>query len=283
MRPRLPRPSLWWLLAEGRALAEMTTSSALMPLLRRAPAGDGHPVLVLPGFLATSRSTSRLRAFLAERGYAAHRWKLGRNLGFSPALEAGMRDRLKQLADRYGRSVSLVGWSLGGVYARELGRDLPSHVRQVISLGSPFAGGGTGTNVRWLFDLVSQQTVEDVGSSMLAQMAEPPPVPTTAVFSRTDGVAHWHSSREQIAHEQVENIAVAGSHVGLGFNARVLWLLGDRLAQPDGAWRPFEPTGALKIIYPWVENHLTLNTERRLGETLGRLTAQLDRIEGRFS
>jgi pimeloyl-ACP methyl ester carboxylesterase len=134
---RITPPRRGLLLLEGRALLELAALLPAYPFLRRAPAGDGHPVLVLPGFMASDFSTRALRGFLRERGYRAHGWTLGRNLGPSPETAAAMVDQLHRLADRYGGRVSLVGWSLGGVYARELARRFPALVRQVITLATP--------------------------------------------------------------------------------------------------------------------------------------------------
>ena len=133
---RPPSPAL--LALEGRAWLEFAALLPALPLLGRAPAGDGHPVLVLPGWLANDRSTQALRWFLRDRGYHAHGWKLGRNLGPSSALAPALRQRFTALRARHGRKVSLIGWSLGGIYARELARRFPDDVRQVITLASPF-------------------------------------------------------------------------------------------------------------------------------------------------
>src|SRR5215475_15204524 len=135
---RIPRPNPRLLPLEGRALLELAALLPAYPFLRRAPAGDGHPVLVLPGFMASDFSTRTLRRFLRDKGYAVHGWKLGRNLGPSAATIGGMTARLQSLQARYGRRVSLVGWSLGGIYSRELARAMPEMVRQVITLASPF-------------------------------------------------------------------------------------------------------------------------------------------------
>ena len=132
------RPGLGLLLLEGRAMLEMAALLVAYPLLRRAPRGDGHPVLVLPPFMTSDFSTRVLRSFLRDRGYATHGWKLGRNTGPTPEAVATMVQRLHELRQRYDRRVSLIGWSLGGVYTRELARAFPPDVRQVITLASPF-------------------------------------------------------------------------------------------------------------------------------------------------
>ncbi|MCH8227825.1 MAG: alpha/beta fold hydrolase, partial [Proteobacteria bacterium] len=134
------RPSMLLLLLEGRAVFDAAAMVPMLGLRRFLPQGDNHPVLVFPGFLASSRSTQPLRNYLAHLGYRVHRWKLGYNMGYSLDLHHGMRDRVSELVDRYGKKISLVGWSLGGVYARELAREMPDVVRQVITMGSPFRG-----------------------------------------------------------------------------------------------------------------------------------------------
>jgi len=140
--PRLPRapraiapPSRLLLLAEGRALWEAGAAVALWPLLQLAPRGDGHPVLVLPGLVATDMSTKLLRRYLQSRGYDAQGWGLGRNLGPRGGIEDGMVRKLEAMQAESGRKVSLIGWSLGGVYARLLASSRPELVRSVTTLG----------------------------------------------------------------------------------------------------------------------------------------------------
>src|SRR5215467_14367832 len=126
------------LLLEGRAFLEFAALIPAYPFLRRAPRGDGHPVLVLPGFMASDFSTRTLRRFLRDLGYAVHGWKLGRNVGPSPETVGRLVARLQELRTRHGRRISLIGWSLGGIYARELARRFAPDIRQVITLASPF-------------------------------------------------------------------------------------------------------------------------------------------------
>src|SRR5204863_2180670 len=118
LNERILPPSPVLLALEGRAWLEFAALVPALPLLARAPCGDGHPVLVLPGWLANDRSTWALRWFLRNRGYHVHGWKLGRNLGPTAALA----ERFTALRARHGRRLSLIGWSLGGIYARELAR-----------------------------------------------------------------------------------------------------------------------------------------------------------------
>ncbi|MFQ5524665.1 MAG: esterase/lipase family protein [Thermoanaerobaculia bacterium] len=237
-------PSKLLLLLEGRAMGELATSLLLRPLLRRLEGGDGHPVLLLPGFMASDLSTRPLRRFLRDLGYSAHRWTLGRNYGPQGDLEERMDERLAELHERHGRRVSLVGWSLGGVYARVLANRRPERVRSVVTLGAPINGDGESTNSARLYEIVTRERLRNIAPERLAEVRKTPSVPTTSVFSRSDGVTAWQSSVEPEG-PRAESIEVPGSHLGLGFNPLVLCVLADRLAQPEDGWRPFFRPGAV--------------------------------------
>jgi len=242
-------PSLGWLLLEGqRALLEGAALPAAAPLLRRAPRGDGQPVLLLPGFTAGDGSTTVLRRYLVQQGFAAHPWLLGQNVGPANGVRAGMFERVVELAQRYGRKVSIVGWSLGGVYARELAKRLPDQVRQVVTLGSPFADVARASHASRLFDRVGVRDRRTPRSALADQLREPPDQPSTSIYSKSDGVVHWQSCLEPET-DHTENIEVIGSHCGLGFNPIVLYAVAERLSQPEGAWRPFEKVGWRRAFY----------------------------------
>ena len=247
--PQAP-PSFALFLTEGqRAMLEGMTLPAARPLLRRAPRGDGHSVLVLPGFTAGDGSTGQIRRYLREQGHWAHGWRQGLNLGPSAEMRDALASRVDELAERSGRKVSLVGWSLGGVYARELAKRMPDRVRGVVTLGSPFADAGRASNVSRLFDWVAggrRQPVDRRG--VASHLREPPPMPSTAIFTRADGVVHWKACLEP-ERPHTENIEVPGSHTGLGFNALALYVLADRLSQPEGEWAPFDRTGWRRLLY----------------------------------
>jgi pimeloyl-ACP methyl ester carboxylesterase len=235
---RAPRRGL--LLLEGRALLELAALLPAYPVLRRAPSGDGHPVLVLPGLMASDFSTRTLRRFLRDKGYRAHGWKQGRNLGPSEALIAAMVERLVGLHEGAGRTVSLIGWSLGGIYARELARAMPERVRQVITLASPFRDLDAVNVPRFLQGRARSRNPIGDGADIRARLRQPLPVPTTAIFSRSDGITAGDSCCADPA-PQTENLEVASSHLGIGHHPVVLLTIADRLAQPEGAWRPFVP------------------------------------------
>lgn len=262
------RPSKLLLLAEGRAIYDAAAGLPVVALKKFLRQGDNHPVLVFPGFLASSRSTRPLRNFLADLGYRAHRWKLGYNMGYSYKLHYGMRDRVTELVERYGEKISLVGWSLGGVYARELAREMPDIVRQVVTMGSPFRGHPSSSNVYRIFNMFTEVPYDEMPNSFLQHMAHPPPVPTTALYTRGDGVVAWQSTVEISDRHDVENIHVGGAHMGLGFNPRVLLVLADRLAQPEGQWKPFKPPFFMKpLFHNWYPDWLVNGAENPLKVT----------------
>ncbi len=238
----LAPPSKLLLLLEGRAAGELLTTFALRRWLRKLPGGDGHPVLLLPGFLASDFSTRPLRRFLRDKGYWAHRWKLGRNLGPKEGLEEAMAERLDEVNQRHGRRVSVLGWSLGGVYARVMANRHSERVRSIISLGSPFARDTKANNSWRLYERITGDRLDEIDPEKLAEVRSTPPVPTTSIFSRGDGVTHWRSTLQEEG-PQAESVRVPGSHLGLGFNPLVLYVIADRLCQPRDGWRPFFRAG----------------------------------------
>jgi len=247
--PAIPAPSTALMFLETRAVPELGAFWLMRPWLSILPSGDSHPVLVLPGLLADDGSTRPLRGFLNAQGYKAHGWKLGRNMGLHGSVEADMLARIDELHDRYGgRKVSLVGWSLGGLYARQLAKLVPDKVRCLISLGSPFAGSPKSTNAWRAYEMASGGKVEDL-DLLTHGLADAPPVPTTSIFSRTDGICAWRTCLNEDA-PQAENIEVMGSHLGLGHNPAVVFAIADRLAQPEDKWKKFDRRGFRALAFP---------------------------------
>lgn len=244
-------PSDFLALTEApRAIFELASFMALRPAMSFLPRGDGHPVLVLPGFLASDTSTVPLRNLLVDLGYDAVGWELGRNIQITEARVRSMSECLVKLYERTGRKVSLIGWSLGGVLVRELAKRNPEMVRQVISLGSPLRADSGNGRVRRLFEALNG-TVPEIQrrSSSFSDMDTPPPVPATSVYTKGDGIVHWKGSiqAEDTFHENVE---VYASHCGLGVNPQVMWVIADRLAQSEDDWAPFAAKGCAAWAFP---------------------------------
>ena len=224
---------------QARALSELGAIRARRAVRRRAPRGDGHPVLVLPGFLAGDYSTGPLRRFLRELCYDARGWKQGANLGPNADVIRELQARLLHLHERHERKLSLVGWSLGGIYARELARALPDKVRSVVSLGSPF-GDISATHATRLVAIRPGGRPVHESAPIRDLLAQPIPVPSTSIYSKTDGIVHWQSCLQEES-ETAENVEVRCSHTGMGFHPEVLEIVAERLAQPEGEWHRRAP------------------------------------------
>jgi pimeloyl-ACP methyl ester carboxylesterase len=240
-------PSALLLMLEGRAPFEYAALLAATPWLRRAERGDGHPVLVFPGMGANDLTTVPLRLYLGSLGYVTEAWGQGFNLGPRKGVLKQCAEQIRALADRHGQPVSLVGWSLGGLYAREMAKELPALARCVVTLGTPFTGHPRATNAWRIYELLSGQSTED--PALTEPLREAPPVPTTSLYSRTDGIVSWRCSIQEPG-ALTENIEVHSSHVGMGMNPLALYALADRLAQPIGAWQRFDVSGARRWFYP---------------------------------
>jgi pimeloyl-ACP methyl ester carboxylesterase len=233
-----------------RAAIDLSTLPFAMPWLSLPRAGDGHPVMVIPGFTAGGRSTKIIRDFLTRRGYNTSCWQQGTNMGVRGDLYDGAVEMLEKMHEESGRKVSLVGQSLGGIYAREMAKRHPHLVRQVISLGSPFnnIGGNPSKEPNHYKRFAQEQRQKSAQfRSMEWQPSEAPPMPTTAIFSKADGVCHWHTCRQHHGHSNTENVEVIGSHIGMGVNAQVLFVVADRLSQTESSWEPFKMTRYLGL------------------------------------
>jgi pimeloyl-ACP methyl ester carboxylesterase len=188
-----------------------------------------HSVMVIPGFLGDDRGNGPLIRYLRHLGYIATGWRQGRNLGPASFTDEGLRATLERLIEAGGGKVSLVGHSLGGIYAREIARMEPDRIRQVITLGSPFGRGhSTGSHASRLYNQLNPapnpHDVEEL-------VAAPPPVPTTAIYTKGDGVVNWRTSLQDGNYDNVHNIQVLGSHIGLNVNAAVWYWVAKKLAE----------------------------------------------------
>ncbi|MEP3050479.1 MAG: alpha/beta fold hydrolase [Erythrobacter sp.] len=253
-RPGARPPHPFWTLAEGRALFELGAFYASRPLLRSLPPGDSHPVITLPGFLASNTSTVPMRDLLSELGYQTHGWDSGRNLRVDEKLIARLEQQICDINDGSGEKVSLVGWSLGGVLARELAKLHPDRVRLVISLGSPISDDRNHTNAARLFEFFNGSEPENLRDGQFRGLNTAPPVPTTSILTKTDGVVHWRGSVQSPSDNPngspTENILVHASHCGLGVNPSVMIAIADRLAQKEGEWAPFQPSAMHSWMFP---------------------------------
>lgn len=224
-------------------------------VLKMMPEGDGHPVLLLPGFLTSDAYTLALRHNLSKKGYKAHAWEGGLNLGLGEKTAEHLSRQLHRIFEESGgRKVTLIGHSLGGVYARELAREFPDLVRGVITLGTPFGLGAKGEeatpkHLRLIYDFFNPESNHLNDGDLHSRSLTPPPVPTTSIYSQTDGVVDWRASLNPQS-PLTENIEVISSHMGLLFHSHTLAAILDRLAQPEGLWKPFDTQAYDGLRYP---------------------------------
>lgn len=240
-RPHIAVPPLALLGLEPMRAALEFLGSRLMDV-DALPRGDGHPVVIFPGLGVDEAAVAPLQRCCQALGYVAYDW--GR--GFNSGPQGDFEDWLDELCDgvlevssmHEDRSVSLIGWSLGGIYAREIARKIPDCVRQVITLGTPFAAEGDVTNVGWLYRLLNGGPSR-LQTDLAWRLRETPPVPVTSIYSRSDGIVAWGACRE-VEGRYAENVEVEASHIGLACHPRVWAVIADRLAQPEDEWRPYE-------------------------------------------
>jgi hypothetical protein len=251
----LVRPRLLKTLAEMRAIAEIGGFFASRKLLRKhAPEGDGHPVMVLPGFMASDAFTRSLRLLLQDLGYDPHPWDQGTNLGLRDDICDKIENRIAAIYRQSGRKVSLIGHSLGGFYVRCIAQRQPRHVRQIITLGTPFNVAfehrnpdSSGGALARAYDRLNAAAKDDtLPNSTL--MCFPPRLPATSIYSEGDGIVGWEHCID-ITSEITENICVRGSHTGMVHNPMVLYVVADRLAQGEQEWRPFNLSGLHGLLF----------------------------------
>tara|TARA_R110002110_G_scaffold66978_1_gene182975 strand:+ start:62150 stop:62953 length:804 start_codon:yes stop_codon:yes gene_type:complete len=246
----VPPPHTLLALTEAhRAVAEVLSLNLSRRRLNRiAPRGDGHPVMVLPGFMGGDGYNRTFRRFLDSLDYAVYGWGQGRNLGPRDGVLEALEERIDFLNQKYQGTVSLVGHSLGGIFARELARAFPDRIRQVISLGSPFGQGRmTASLPARLFSALNPPEELPIEQAILH---EAPPVPTTAIYSKGDGIVNWQTTLQHDGHEQSQSIQVRGSHCGMTLNPAIWFLVAERLAVPQGQWQPFERQKLRRLFFP---------------------------------
>jgi pimeloyl-ACP methyl ester carboxylesterase len=206
-----------------------------------APAGDGHRVIVFPGLGSSTWAIAPMLRHCRRLGYAAEDWGRGINTGPAGDIDEWLHElavELKIDAQPPGETVTLVGWSLGGLYARELAKLMPGKVRQVVTIGTPFSADADYTRVGWLFSLLSGRPIH-FDQALVQRLRTPPAMPTTSIYTRQDGVVAWQTCIHHDAHPQVQDIEVVSSHLGMGWNPAVMAIVADRLAQPAGQWRRY--------------------------------------------
>lgn len=250
-------PRLGLIALEMRVFWEIGALLPAWPALRKAPAGDGHTVIIFPGLSAGDASTAPLRRYLTSLGYEVHGWKQGLNLGPRHGVLDVAQMQVEDAFKTTGRKVSLIGWSLGGIYARELAKLLPTMVHCVITLGTPFASSPKSTNAWRVYEFATGRKTEHEAKNY--DLPTPPSMPTTSIYSKTDGVVAWQGSIQapHKSNQRTENIEVFASHIGMGLNPSAWWAVANRLSQSHADWAPFvapKMFGLQHVLYPHSEH-----------------------------
>jgi pimeloyl-ACP methyl ester carboxylesterase len=232
---------------ELRALIEALALVPYWRLAKKNQTGDGQPVMVLPGFMTSDSATFVMRNFLRMKGFEPLPWEHGRNPGLQHEIFEALLLQIDQHYAQYGQKISLVGWSLGGLYARAIAHKRADKIKQVITLGSPF---GVSSNINASDVDVSENVVKlyeklnpNLDTDPLVNgepfWQEIPPVPTTSIYSKSDGVTSWQYCVDSIETSFNENIGIFASHLGLTHNAQVFHLVANRLEQDEKNWKPY--------------------------------------------
>lgn len=247
----LPAPSLRYLLLEGRTVFEWASSFFVYPMIPKRADGDGRPVLIFPPLLGNDLVMKYLRRFLEDQNFVPYKWDMGVNLvrdNYLPKLE----EKLLEIYEKHEQKVSLIGWSAGGIFARVLANKHPKMVDQIVTIATPFRGIRNGqTNVDLIFEILNGRKKSDTDKKLLKLIETTPPVPTTCIYTTTDGIVTWRHCYEKEEREDVKNIEVFGSHGGLGVNPAVLIFVAETLANKND--RPSEdelPNGFAQVLYP---------------------------------
>lgn len=254
---KTPHLTLLSALMEMRAPIEALSLLPTLPLLRRmAPTGDGQPVLVLPGFLATDNSTYILRRYLKKQNFNVYSWDLGRNPGLRDDIYQKLEQRVIELYGQHQEKISLVGWSLGGIYARTLAHRVPDYIRQVVTLGSPFnlAHPKDASEIEIsgpilkLYEKLNPNIKTDALLHGEPVWELPPPVPSTSIYSESDGIAAWRYCVDPIL-PRTENLRISGSHTGMTHNPFIFYAVSERLAQEEKSWKPFDTHWMHRLLF----------------------------------
>ena len=225
----LRAPSLKTLAGESLTPIEFSRLIAASPALAREPGGSGEPVMVLPGLGASNSSTTLLRGYLSWLGYNVQGWSLGRNRGNVRELLPHVIDQVMTFHEETGSKVTIIGWSLGGVLARETARDRPEVVRQVLTMGSPLVGGPKYTSMGALYKNRGVN-LDEIEAAIAARESTPISVPVTSIFSKRDGVVGWQASIDKHSAD-VDHVEVSATHLGLGISPDVFRILARKLAK----------------------------------------------------
>ena len=235
MRKNIKRPSLFLFFTEGyRMVWELVSSIRFRSEYVPPRTGDGHAVLVIPGLFGVDMIMLPMRNFLARLGYIPYKWELGVNTAAPEDLDT-LTEKVEVLYEKHQEKISIIGWSLGGIYARELAKRKPHMVRQVITAGAPFRGIKNPNNIAWALKLLKGEIEDFWDKALIDSLPGLTPVLTTSIYSKTDGTVRWQDCMSESEDALHRNEEAVSSHLGMPHNSSVLEIIAERLPDKIGA------------------------------------------------
>jgi pimeloyl-ACP methyl ester carboxylesterase len=220
MKEKIKKPSVFLHLTEVfRASYEWIRGALFLNGVSQQNIGKGQVVLVIPGLVSTDVLTVVLRKYLQKLGYNVFGWEMGLNLGRLESVH-GLVQKVEKMAQEHQQKIVVIGWSMGGIFAREVAKTTPNSVKQVMTIGSPFADILAPNWAKRVFDVLNRGI--EIDQTVLAQLHEPAPVPTTAFYSKLDGIVPWQACREIVENDTHKNVEISSSHLGMGANPSVI-------------------------------------------------------------
>lgn len=240
-------PTFKRLFLEPLGVTELVNAIPAWSLLESLPRGNGEPVMVVPGLSTNDISTEIVRSFLKYKGFSAYGWELGFNVKYTESLEKKLIKRIDELYEKHRQKVTLIGWSLGGVTIRILAQHAPEKIKQVIALGAPFSNIKGKTHVSWWYSLLARESVQQFNAQWTKDAAAQPLVPSTAIYSKTDGMVSWEYCIDWVTGPKTQNVEVLCNHLGFGMTPTVWTVLVDRLLQNEDNWQLFDESKLIDI------------------------------------
>lgn len=216
----LKKPSQLLHLTESiRSFFETIRGFLLLLFSKKTNIGQGRVVMVIPGLLTSDFWTMVLRNYLKKNGFVVYGWELGINLGDLEKLPL-LAKKIEAISEKHQQKVTIIGWSMGGLFCREVCHQIPEYIAHTITMGSPFANLHAPNNAKWVYELLNDEN--EVDPKLTSRLHLPTPMPSTAIYSKNDGIIPWQACMDKITDEQHKNVEVKSSHFGMGANDKVL-------------------------------------------------------------
>ncbi|MFZ1525623.1 MAG: hypothetical protein WAT22_12455 [Saprospiraceae bacterium] len=220
MENNIKKPSQLLHLTEiFRSLIETIRGFFCLLFAKKENIGQGRVVMVVPGLLTSDFWTVILRKYLSKKGFQVYGWEMGTNLGRMEKIPE-LISKIEAIKIRHNQPIILIGWSIGGLFSREVSHQRPDLISKVMTLGSPFGDVQAPNNAKWVFELLNDDY--DIDHSLVQRLASPTTMPSVAFYSKKDGIVPWEACMDSITDDHHLNVEIRSSHFGMGANPSVL-------------------------------------------------------------